>query len=79
MSGVDACESDFFKFALVLGYSFDGENPVGHRIHTPGTRANKDKFVDLYDSTGTVGFISGLQPLYDQLAHIPGQHSPKWR
>jgi hypothetical protein len=53
-----------------LGYTFDGENPVGRCIHTPGTRADKDKLVDLYDSTSTVGFISGLLPLYDQLVHI---------
>jgi hypothetical protein len=43
---------------------------VGRCIHTPGTWADKDKLVDLYDSTSTVGFISGLLPLYHQLVCI---------
>jgi hypothetical protein len=33
-------------------------------------KPNKDKLVDLYDSTGTVGFINWPLPLYDQLVRI---------
>jgi hypothetical protein len=43
---------------------------VGHRVHSPGTKPDKDKLYDLYDSTGVVGFINGLLPLYDQLVRI---------
>jgi hypothetical protein len=57
MSGEDSCESDFYKFASVLGYTLDGENPVGRHVHTLGTRPDKEKLVDLYESTGTAGFI----------------------
>jgi hypothetical protein len=64
------CEADFSVFASLLGYAFDGENPVGRHAHSPGTKRDKDKLVDLYDSTGIVGFINGLLPLYDQLVRI---------
>jgi hypothetical protein len=70
MSGQNYYESDFSVFATLLGYAFDGDNPVGRRVHSPGTKPDKDKLVDLYDSTGEVGFINGLLPLYDQLVRI---------
>jgi hypothetical protein len=57
-------------FASLLGYASDGENPMGRRVHSLGTKPDKDKLYDLYDSTGVVGFINGLLPLYDQLVHI---------
>jgi hypothetical protein len=70
MSGEHECEADFSVFASLLGYAYDGENPVGRRVHSPGTKLDKDKLYDLYDSTGVVGFINGLHPLYDQLVRI---------
>jgi hypothetical protein len=70
MSGQNYCEADFSVFAYLLGYAFDGENPVGRRVHSPGTKPDKDNLYDLYDSTGVVGFINGLLPLYDQLVRI---------
>jgi hypothetical protein len=70
MSGEHYCQSDFSAFATLLGYAYDGDNPMGRRVHSPGTKPNKDKMYDLYDSTGVVGFINGLHPLYDQLVHI---------
>jgi hypothetical protein len=70
MSGEHECEADFLVFASLLGYAYDGETPMGRRVHCPGTKPDKDKLYDLYDSTGVVGFINGLHPLYDQLVHI---------
>jgi hypothetical protein len=70
MSGEHYCQADFSRFASFLGYAYDGDNPVGRRVHSPGTKPNKDKLYDLYDSTGVVGFINGLHPLYDQIVHI---------
>jgi hypothetical protein len=63
-------QADFSRFASLLGYAYDGDNPVGRRVHSPGTKPDKDKLYDLYDSTGVVGFINGLHPLYDQLVRI---------
>jgi hypothetical protein len=70
MSGEHECTADFSVFASLLGYDYDGETPVGHRVHNLGTKPDKDKLYDLYDSTGIVGFINGLHPLYDQLVRI---------
>jgi hypothetical protein len=70
MTGEHECTSDFSTFASLLGYGYDGDTPVGHRIHNPRTKPVKDKLYDLYDSIGTVGFIQGLLPLYDQLVCI---------
>jgi hypothetical protein len=39
-------------------------------VFTLGTKPDKDKLYDLYDSTGVVGFINILLPLYDQLVCI---------
>jgi hypothetical protein len=70
MSGEHYCQADFSVFASLLGYAFDGENPVGRRVHSLGTKPDKDKLYDLYDSTGVIGFINGLLSLYDQLVRI---------
>jgi hypothetical protein len=43
---------------------------VGRHVHSPGSKPDKDKLYDLYDSTGVVGFINGLHPLYDHLVCI---------
>jgi hypothetical protein len=70
MSREYECTMDFSVFASLLGYAYNGDTPVGRRVHNPGTKPDKDKLYDLYDSTGVVGFINGLHPLYDQLVHI---------
>jgi hypothetical protein len=70
MTGEHECTSNFTTFASLLGYAYDGDTPVGRRIHNPGNKPDKDKLYDLYDSTGVVGFINGLHPLYDQLVRI---------
>jgi hypothetical protein len=70
MSGENFCQADFSVFASLLGYAYDGENPVVRRVHSSGTKPDKDNLYDLYDSTGVVGFINGLLPLYDQLVRI---------
>jgi hypothetical protein len=70
MSGEHVCEADFSVFASLLGYAYDGENLVGRCCHSPGTKPDKDKLYDLYDSTSVVGFINGLHPLYDQVVRI---------
>ena len=69
MSGPTPCESNFYRFAELLGYSFDGPNTTGQCLHAPG-RPSKDKLYDLYEETGVVGTITGLLPLYDQLLRI---------
>jgi hypothetical protein len=69
MSGSTPCESNFYKFAGLLGYPFDGPNAVGHRIHAP-SRPNKEKLSEIYGPTGVIGTITGLLPLYDQLVHL---------
>ena len=34
MTGTTVCESSFTKFATILGYSFRGHPPLGHRMHS---------------------------------------------
>jgi hypothetical protein len=70
MSGQNHYESDFYQFSTLLVYSYDGNNLVGRRVHSPGKKPDKNKLVDLYNSTGVVGFTNGLLQLYDQLVHI---------
>jgi hypothetical protein len=65
MTGEHECIADFSVFASLLGYAYNGETLVGRRVHNSGTKPDKDKLYDLYDSTGVVGFINGLHPLYD--------------
>ena len=35
MTGSTMCEANFFDFAAVLGYDFDGSTAMGHRLHSP--------------------------------------------
>ena len=69
MTGDRPCESNFFEFARVLGYDFDGPNPVGRRLHT-SYLPEKDTLAGLYDASGILGTITGLLPLYDQLLRL---------
>jgi hypothetical protein len=43
MSGEHECTADFSVFATLLGYAYNGETPVGRRVHNPGTKPDKDK------------------------------------
>jgi V8-like Glu-specific endopeptidase len=65
MSGEHECTADFSVFASLLGYAYNRETPVGRHVHNLGTKPDKDKLYDLYESTGVVGFINSLHPLYD--------------
>jgi hypothetical protein len=69
MTGTRYYESTFTRFAALLGYPYDGPNPVGHRIHSP-IPAVKELLSDLYGPKGIVGEIAGLLPLYDLLVSI---------
>jgi hypothetical protein len=42
MFGEHECQADFSVFASLLGYSYDGDTPVGRRVHSPGTKPDKD-------------------------------------
>jgi hypothetical protein len=67
MTGDIRCESNFYTFADVLGYTFIGaHNAVGHRIHGP-EKPSKDVLEDLYGPGYPVGKVAGLLPLYAQL------------
>jgi hypothetical protein len=70
MIGTRYCESSFTRFAVLLGYPFDGPmNLVGHRIHSP-LPIDKEQLSDLYGPKGTVGEVAGLLSLYDLLVRI---------
>jgi hypothetical protein len=69
MSGANQCTATFRDFVDALGFEFDGPNALGARFFNPGG-PNKDSLYELYSSTGEVGTISGLLPLYDQLQHL---------
>ena len=70
MTGDTYCESDFYNFADVLGYTFRGSHTAaGHRVHGP-EKPNKDLLEDLYFPGNPVGRVAGLLPLYAQLVLI---------
>jgi hypothetical protein len=59
MSGENYCELDFSVFASLLGYAFDGENLVGRRVHSPGTKPDEDKLVVSMIPPVLFGFVDG--------------------
>ena len=64
MAGDTKCESDFFTFADVLGYTFRGTHTaVGHIVHG-NVKPSKDLLEDLYKPGFPVGKVAGLLPLY---------------
>ena len=62
MSGSTHCEATLRRFASILGLSAEG----GRRLHGP-QKTDKNVLFDLYDSSGAVGTIKGLLPIYGQL------------
>ena len=70
MTGETPCRADFYHFAQVLGYTFNGKTAVGHCIRGP-ENPNKNKLQDLYlPGQAHVGKTKGLHPLYAQLVII---------
>jgi hypothetical protein len=67
--GANHCTATFRDFAEALGFEFDGPNAFGARFLYPGG-PNKDSLYELYSSTGEVGTITRLLPLYDQLQSL---------
>lgn len=65
MSGTTQCKSNFYEFASLLGYPFQGaNNPIGTRLHVVGVTPDKNKLANLYGPNGVIGTTSGLLPLY---------------
>ena len=69
MTGSTKCVANFFDFAAVLGYEFDGSTAMGHRLHSPD-KPDKSMMANMYGQDGVIGTITGLLPLYDQLVRI---------
>jgi hypothetical protein len=69
MTGTTKCESNFYSFAEVLGYTFAGRNPCGARFNSP-QRPDKNQLSDLYLPGGKVGTTQGLRPLYNQFVTL---------
>jgi hypothetical protein len=71
MSGDTMRESDFYEFAQILNYEFQGLSvPVGHRVHIHGVQPDKNRLAPLYSSSGQVGTNKGLLPLYNILLRM---------
>ena len=66
------CESDFVRFAQLLGYDFiSAEDPCGARMHIPGVAPDKAEMTPLYLSdTFTPGKSYGLNRLFNTLLRI---------
>ena len=55
MSGNVYCEANFYEFAKLLGYRFEGSStPCGIRLHGP-ERTDKNRLIELYGRDGVVG------------------------
>ncbi|KAM0923776.1 hypothetical protein ACQ4PT_005302 [Festuca glaucescens] len=72
MTGDRRCESDFSRFANLLGYDFiSAEDPCGARMHTPGVAPLKAEMTPLYLSDAfTPGKTYGLNRLFNTLLCI---------
>jgi hypothetical protein len=64
-------QSNFYEFAQLLNYGFQGFSvPVGHRVHQHGAHPDKNHLAPLYSSSGKIGTIVGLLPLYNILLRM---------
>jgi hypothetical protein len=71
MCGDTMRESDFYEFAQILNYDFQGYSvPVGHRVHLHGVQPDKNRLAPLYSSKGQIGTIKGLLPVYNILLRM---------
>lgn len=70
ISGTTRAESDFHRFAQVLGYTFlDGLRSQSHRMHDE--RPYRDRLMgDMYYPGGIPGKLEGLKPFYSLLVRI---------
>jgi hypothetical protein len=78
MIGDEMHQSDFYEFARLLNYGFQGFSvPVGYRVHQHGAHPDKNRLAPLYSSSGKIGTIVGLLPLYNILLRMfPESISP---
>jgi hypothetical protein len=54
-----------------LNYGFQGFSvPVGHRVHQHGAHPDKNRLAPIYSSSGKIGTIVGLLPLYNILLRM---------
>jgi hypothetical protein len=71
MCGDTMRQSNFYEFAKLLNYDFQGYSvPVGHRVHQHGVQLDKNRLAPLYSSEGKIGTIKGLLPLYNILLRM---------
>jgi hypothetical protein len=71
MTGDKMRQSNFYEFAQLLNYGFQGFSvPVGHRVHQHGAHLDKNHLAPLYSSSGKIGTIVGLLPLYNILLRM---------
>jgi hypothetical protein len=71
MTGDKMRQSDLYEFAKLLNYGFQGFSvPVGHRVHQHGAHPDKNCLAPLYSSSGKIGTIVGLLPLYNILLRM---------
>jgi hypothetical protein len=71
MCGDSMRESNFYEFAQLLNYDFQGYSvPVGHRVHLHGVQPDKNRLAPLYSSKGKISTIKGLFPLYNILLRM---------
>jgi hypothetical protein len=75
MTGNSMRQSNFYEFAKLLNYDFQGFSvPVGHRVHQHGSHPDKNRLAPLYTSKGKIGTIKGLLPLYNILLRMFGEN-----
>jgi hypothetical protein len=71
MTGDEMRQSNFYEFANLLNYGFQGFSvPIGHRVHQHGAHPDKNRLAPLYSSSGKIGTIVGLLPLYNILLRM---------
>ena len=66
LTGQEECEANFYYFARILGYEFEGNNEVGQRVHGL-EHPNKKVLDDLFEFGQPIGATAGLLPLYGEL------------
>ena len=69
LTGEEQCEANFYDFSEVLGYDFDGNTPVGSRVHGLD-HPDKTVLDDMFDFGQPTNLTAGLLPLYSQLVNM---------
>ena len=78
LTGDEQCEANFYDFGEVLGYDFDGNTPVGSRVHGLD-HPDKTVLDDLFEFGQPINLTTGLLPLYNQLVNQIGRASCRER